>query len=98
MTIAVGHLGVSKSPLAMLPRKPLVGLSRIGDRTLTAVTKDRRPQLLWLICPILIYWIGRALLMAHRRLLDDDPIIFALRDRISHAAGMIAVLLILAAI
>jgi hypothetical protein len=40
----------------------------------------RHPQALWLICPILMYWIGRALMMADRRLMDDDPIVFALGD------------------
>lgn len=40
----------------------------------------RTPSLLWLICPILMYWLGRLLLMAQRRLIDDDPIAFALRD------------------
>lgn len=42
-----------------------------------------RPAMLWAICPLLMYWIGRALMMAHRRLVDDDPIIFALKDRVS---------------
>lgn len=41
----------------------------------------RHPDALWLICPILLYWIGRALIMAERRLMDDDPILFALKDR-----------------
>ena len=40
----------------------------------------RHPQALWLICPILLYWVGRALIMAERRLMDDDPIVFALKD------------------
>ncbi len=35
-------------------------------------------QLLWSFYPILMYWIARALLMAHRRMMDD-PIAFALR-------------------
>jgi 4-hydroxybenzoate polyprenyltransferase len=38
------------------------------------------PELFWLICPLLLYWIGRVMVMAHRRLIDDDPIVFALRD------------------
>lgn len=46
----------------------------------------RHPQVLWFICPILMYWVGRALLMAHRRLIDDDPVVFALRDRNSYIA------------
>jgi 4-hydroxybenzoate polyprenyltransferase/phosphoserine phosphatase len=42
-----------------------------------------RPAVLWLVCPVLIYWIGRALMLAHRRLMDDDPVVFALKDRAS---------------
>jgi 4-hydroxybenzoate polyprenyltransferase/phosphoserine phosphatase len=54
-------------------------------------------KLLWLICPILMYWLGRALIMAHRRLLDDDPIVFALRDRNSFlAVGLIGLILLAA--
>lgn len=57
----------------------------------------RHPKALWLICPILLYWIGRALMMAHRRLMDDDPIVFALRDGISAIAlASIAVVVIIA--
>lgn len=56
-----------------------------------------RPYLLWLICPILLYWIGRALLMGHRRYMHDDPIVFALKDKNSLAAGAIIVALMVAA-
>jgi 4-hydroxybenzoate polyprenyltransferase len=53
------------------------------------------PQALWFICPILMYWLGRALLMAHRRLMPDDPILFALRDRNSYIAlGLVGLILI----
>jgi 4-hydroxybenzoate polyprenyltransferase len=45
-----------------------------------------RPQLLWIGCPILMYWIGRVMLLAHRGLIDADPVIFALRDRVSWLA------------
>lgn len=41
----------------------------------------RHPQALWLICPILMYWLGRVLMLAHRRLMTDDPVVFALKDR-----------------
>jgi 4-hydroxybenzoate polyprenyltransferase len=55
----------------------------------------RHSEALWLICPILMYWLGRALMMAHRRLMDDDPIVFALRDRNSYIAlGLISLILI----
>jgi 4-hydroxybenzoate polyprenyltransferase/phosphoserine phosphatase len=58
----------------------------------------QRPQLLWLICPVLLYWTSRMLMMAHRRHMDDDPIVFALRDKNSLAAGGLIALLVLAAI
>jgi 4-hydroxybenzoate polyprenyltransferase len=56
-----------------------------------------RPILLWFICPILIYWLGRALVMAHRTVMDDDPLVFALKDRNSHIAfAMILAILFVA--
>lgn len=39
------------------------------------------PEALWLICPILIYWISRVIMLAHRRQLNDDPVVFALTDK-----------------
>lgn len=44
------------------------------------------PQLLWIGCPILMYWISRVMLLTQRGLIDDDPVIFALRDRVSWLA------------
>ncbi len=41
----------------------------------------RHPLLLWIACPVMMYWIGRNILLAHRRLMDDDPIVFAISDR-----------------
>jgi len=38
---------------------------------------------LWLICPLLLYWISRVWLLTTRGLMHDDPVVFALRDRLS---------------
>jgi 4-hydroxybenzoate polyprenyltransferase len=38
---------------------------------------------LWLICPLLLYWISRVWLLATRGQMHDDPVVFALRDKIS---------------
>jgi 4-hydroxybenzoate polyprenyltransferase len=56
----------------------------------------RHPELLWLVCPILMYWLSRMVILAHRRVVDDDPIVFALRDRNSRvcAACMVAIVLL----
>jgi 4-hydroxybenzoate polyprenyltransferase/phosphoserine phosphatase len=63
----------------------------------TVLQLYRHPQILWLICPILMYWIGRILMLAHRRMVDDDPILFAVKDRISIiAVAMICAILLVA--
>jgi hypothetical protein len=41
------------------------------------------PSALWFACPVLLYWISRVWLLAHHGRLHDDPIIFALKDRLS---------------
>ncbi len=51
------------------------------------------PSLLWLVCPILFYWISRMVLVTHRGHMTDDPIVFAARDwRSLLAAGLMAML------
>ena len=48
---------------------------------------------LWLIVPLLIYWLFRVWLLASRGELDDDPVVFAMRDRMSLAVGAAVVAL-----
>jgi 4-hydroxybenzoate polyprenyltransferase len=48
------------------------------------------PHWLWLMAPLLIYWISRIWLLAHRGELDDDPVVFALTDRWSPLFALIA--------
>jgi 4-hydroxybenzoate polyprenyltransferase/phosphoserine phosphatase len=55
------------------------------------------PQWLWLMCALVIYWISRAWLLADRGELHDDPILFALTDKVSYAVGAVAGLILLAA-
>jgi len=43
----------------------------------------RQPEWMWIACPLLLYWLSRVWLLAHRGEMHDDPIVFALRDRIS---------------
>jgi HAD superfamily hydrolase (TIGR01549 family) len=55
----------------------------------------RHPQGLWLLCPILIYWISRCTLIANRGDLEDDPVAFALKDRATWAVGLLAAAVLL---
>ena len=43
----------------------------------------RTPELIWLACPLLLFWISRMWLEAHRGNMHDDPVVFAARDRTS---------------
>jgi 4-hydroxybenzoate polyprenyltransferase len=46
------------------------------------------PTRMWLITPLLILWISRVWLLASRGLLDEDPVVFALSDRMSLLLGL----------
>jgi 4-hydroxybenzoate polyprenyltransferase/phosphoserine phosphatase len=47
------------------------------------------PTALWTLCPILLFWVSRVLMLAHRGTLHEDPVVFALRDRVSLLLGAV---------
>lgn len=56
------------------------------------------PELLWAACPILLFWISRVWVLAHRGQMHDDPIVFAIKDNVSRISGvLIAMVLVIAA-
>jgi 4-hydroxybenzoate polyprenyltransferase/phosphoserine phosphatase len=54
------------------------------------------PGILWLACPLLLYWISRAAIISFRGEMDDDPIVFALKDKVSRGIFVIIAALFLA--
>lgn len=48
----------------------------------------RNPTLLWLMVPLMILWLNRVWLLAARGELDEDPVAFALTDRMSQLIGL----------
>jgi 4-hydroxybenzoate polyprenyltransferase len=57
----------------------------------------RNPALLWLIMPLMILWLCRVWLLASRGELHEDPVVFALTDRMSLLIGVaVAVVALLA--
>jgi len=56
-----------------------------------------QPYVLWLICPILFYWLSRMEILTHRGFMHDDPIVFAFRDRISLLCFLVIAIIVLAA-
>jgi len=51
------------------------------------------PAYLWLVCPILLYWVSRAWIIAHRGEMHDDPIVFAVRDKQSLLVGVLTLVI-----
>ncbi len=57
----------------------------------------RHPQYLWVLCPLLLYWISRTWAIAHRGIMHDDPVVFAVKDNVSRVLlGLAAVIALLA--
>jgi 4-hydroxybenzoate polyprenyltransferase len=48
-----------------------------------------KPQFLWLLCLLLLYWVGHIWLAAHRGKIQDDPVLFSLRNRTSRIVIML---------
>lgn len=57
-----------------------------------------RPHALWLLCPMLLYWISRAWFVAHRGEMHDDPVVYAATDRFSLGVAAVGGLVLLAAL
>jgi len=56
-----------------------------------------KPHLLWLVVPLMLLWLNRVWLLASRGELDEDPVAFALTDRMSLLIGAaVAVIALLA--
>ena len=54
--------------------------------------------ILWGLCPLLMLWISRVWLSAVRSEMTDDPLVFALKDRLSLLTASAALLVLLAAL
>ncbi len=56
------------------------------------------PKYMWLLVPIMLYWISRVWMQTHRGKMHDDPLVYALKDPISLLTGAAAaVVLVMAA-
>jgi 4-hydroxybenzoate polyprenyltransferase len=75
-------LGVSSSLAAVL----LLLLYVVNDAFPEGYYED--PRWLWAVGPIVFLWCARVWLKSHRGELDDDPVVFAIKDAASWALGM----------
>lgn len=72
----IQSLGVSSGMLSILV--VLLYLQSGDVRALYA-----NPQNLWFATPVLLFWISRIWLLTNRDEIHDDPVVFAVRDRVS---------------
>jgi 4-hydroxybenzoate polyprenyltransferase len=54
------------------------------------------PEFLFLLGPIVLYWLSRTWLLAHRGELREDPVTLAIRDPVSYGVAVICALVIAA--
>jgi len=76
----VGSMGTASAFVAAL-----VFVLYVESASIRAGYKE--PGLLWLALPILLYWLGRIWLLAGRGQMHDDPVRFAIKDRVSLLCG-----------
>ncbi|MEX0618979.1 MAG: UbiA family prenyltransferase [Pseudohongiellaceae bacterium] len=55
------------------------------------------PQVLWFICPLLLYMAGRIWILTHRGEMHEDPVIYAITDRRSQFVVLLCAVLVWAA-
>ena len=53
----------------------------------------KTPAFFWALCPIMLYWISRVWLLSHRGQMTQDPIIFALKDKVSYVVLILSIII-----
>ena len=69
----LGQLGLTSATGAVL----VLGLYVNSDAVRTLY---QHPNVIWLLCPLLTFWLGRLWLLGNRGELDEDPVLFATVD------------------
>lgn len=64
-------------------------------RSERALSLYRSPQFLWGIGPLLLFWISRMVMRTNSGGMHDDPIIVAVKDRVSQYCALIVLALAL---
>ena len=82
----IASLGASSGYLAVM-----VLALYIQDAKTTALYVT--PHVIWLACPLLLFWVTRVWMLTHRGQMNEDPVVFAIRDRISQLIGAVFLLM-----
>jgi 4-hydroxybenzoate polyprenyltransferase len=57
-----------------------------------------RPKAIWFLCVLMLYWVSRVWMQAARGLMHDDPVVFALKDRVSVGIGVLSAITVLVSV
>jgi 4-hydroxybenzoate polyprenyltransferase len=76
----IASLGASSGYLAVM----VLALYIHDQATIALYTS---PHIIWLACPLLLFWITRVWMLTHRGLIQEDPVVFAIRDGVSLVVG-----------
>lgn len=55
------------------------------------------PKVLWVLCLLMLYWTNRIWVGARRGKIHDDPIVFAIKDRVSRLVGVAFMVVVITA-
>ena len=87
----IASMGTASSYMAVL-----VLALYINDGRTTELYSHHK--LIWMACPLLLIWVSRMWMLAHRGVMNEDPLIFALSDRMSLVIGALLILVLWGAI
>ena len=82
------HLGVGSSFSAVL-------IFALYIHSKEVLSLYPNPGYLFLICPVILYWMSRLWLKANRGELDEDPVTLSLRDPVSYTVAALVILVML---
>ena len=83
MTV-VQTFGIANGALSLLTLAEYVSSPEV-------VTRYNTPALLWLAIPVMMFWTYRTWMWATRGKVGDDPVVFAMKDKISRITGLLVI-------
>lgn len=87
----IGQMGVTSGLISVL-----VLVLYISSVEVTVLYS--RPIVLWLVVLLWLYWIERVWLLVYRGAVDEDPVVFAVKDYVSWWVGMLIILVVILAL
>ncbi|MFJ3485195.1 UbiA family prenyltransferase [Pseudomonas sp. NPDC090202] len=82
----IASLGASSGYLAVMVLALYIQDARTTELYVT-------PHVIWLACPLLLFWVTRVWMLTHRGQMNEDPVVFAIRDRTSQLIGAVFLLM-----